>query len=135
MSVSSDIPPGRGVGLRLAPTPRAPSEARAVVDRLAPPLRPEELAAVRLLVSELVTNSVRHAGLDRKDWIDLHVAVAPHAVRVTVTDPGGGFTPPRPPGPTDPSGWGLTLVERMANRWGISSDGSTQVWFELRRAS
>jgi anti-sigma regulatory factor (Ser/Thr protein kinase) len=123
--------------VRLAPTARAPAEARDAVDRLAPPLRPEEVPAVRLLVSELVTNSVRHAGLraeDGEEWIGLHVSVAPDAVRVTVTDPGGGFVPPaRPPHPTDPSGWGLTLVQRIADRWGISSDGRTQVWFELSR--
>jgi anti-sigma regulatory factor (Ser/Thr protein kinase) len=107
-----------------------------VVDRLAPPLRPDELPAVRLLVSELVTNSVRHAGLDSHEWIDIQVEVEPDAVRVTVTDPGGGFMPPtRPPHPTEPSGWGLTLVQRMADRWGISSDSRTQVWFELHRAS
>lgn len=107
-----------------------------MVDRLAPPLRPEEVPAVRLLVSELVTNSVRHAELDPDEWIDLEVDVDLDAVRVTVTDPGGGFNPPtRPPHPTEPSGWGLTLVQRMADRWGISSDGRTQVWFELRRAS
>jgi anti-sigma regulatory factor (Ser/Thr protein kinase) len=122
--------------VRLAPTARAPAKARGVVDRLAPPLRPEEVPAVRLLVSELVTNSVRHAGLDPNEWIDLQVDVDPDALRVTVTDPGGGFNPPaRPPHPTEPSGWGLTLVQRMADRWGISSDGRTQVWFELRRAS
>jgi serine/threonine-protein kinase RsbW len=106
------------------------------VERLAPLLRPQEVAAVRLLVSELVTNSVRHAGLDPNEWIDLQVDVDPQAVRVTVTDPGGRFQPPTgPPHPTDPSGWGLTLVQRVADRWGISSDGRTQVWFELHRAS
>jgi anti-sigma regulatory factor (Ser/Thr protein kinase) len=128
--------PGGGLDVRLAPTARAPAEARGLVDRLAPPLRPDEVLALRLLVSELVTNSVRHAGLDPDEWIDLQVDVTPHTVRVTVTDPGGGFQPPtRPSHPTDPSGWGLTLVQRMADRWGISSDGHTQVWFELHRAS
>jgi anti-sigma regulatory factor (Ser/Thr protein kinase) len=122
--------------VRLAPTTRAPAEARGVVERLTPPLRPEEVPAVRLLVSELVTNSVRHAGLNPHEWIDIRVDVDPHAVRVSVTDPGGGFhPPPQPPHPTEPSGWGLTLVQRMADRWGISSDGRTQVWFELHRAS
>ena len=32
------------------------------------------------------------------------------------------------------SGWGLFLVERLANRWGVRHDGdATHVWFELRR--
>jgi anti-sigma regulatory factor (Ser/Thr protein kinase) len=122
--------------VRLAPTVRAPAEARGVVDRMAPPLRPDEVPAVRLLVSELVTNSVRHAGLNPHEWIDLQVDVAPDAVRVTVTDPGDGFNPPsRPPHPSEPSGWGLTLVQRMADRWGLASNGRTQVWFELYRTS
>jgi anti-sigma regulatory factor (Ser/Thr protein kinase) len=121
--------------LRLAPTLRAPAEARGAVGRLAYRLRFQECEALQLLVSELVTNSVRHARLDRREWIDVQIELRPEAVRVTVSDPGGGFVPPAgSPRPHDPSGWGLYLVERVADQWGVSSDGRTEVWFELRRA-
>jgi anti-sigma regulatory factor (Ser/Thr protein kinase) len=123
-----------GLDLRLAPTARAPAEARAAVERRLHGLHPEERRTVQLLVSELITNSVRHAGLEAGGWIDLEVEVDPDAVRVTVTDPGEGFeVPHRAPQPGDPYGWGLFLVRRVANRWGVSSDGHTRVWFEVGR--
>jgi hypothetical protein len=53
-----------------------------------------------------------------------------------VKDPGGGFaTPERPPHPGQPDGWGLLLVQRMADRWGVTSNATSEVWFELLRAS
>jgi anti-sigma regulatory factor (Ser/Thr protein kinase) len=121
--------------LRLAPTARAPAEARGAVERLANHLRPQECEALQLLVSELITNSVLHAELDRWQWIDLEIELRPEAVRVTVSDPGPGFaSPSRAPRPDEPDGWGLFLIDRMADRWGIASDGHTRVWFELFRA-
>jgi anti-sigma regulatory factor (Ser/Thr protein kinase) len=125
-----------GLEVRLAATARAPAEAREAIDRMQHDLDRDELEAIRLLVSELITNSVRHAGLDPGDHIDLDVDVGNDAVRVSVTDPGSGFSAPsREPSPTEPSGWGLLLIQRVADRWGVSSDGRTKVWFELRRSS
>jgi anti-sigma regulatory factor (Ser/Thr protein kinase) len=52
-----------------------------------------------------------------------------------VADEGPGFDPAntKPPDQQRP-GWGLFLVERLADRWGVNHDGrSTKVWFELRR--
>lgn len=122
------------VEARLLPTARAPAEARGAVERLAGELRPAEFYALQLVVSELVTNSVRHADLDRDSWIDLQVEVEPGAVRGTVTDPGPGFDPSRQdPRPGEESGWGLFLVERLADRWGVYRNGRTRVWFELLR--
>jgi anti-sigma regulatory factor (Ser/Thr protein kinase) len=125
-----------GTAVRLPATARAPAEARRAVARLGPALDERELQALRLLVSELVTNSVRHAGLDPDDHIDLHVAVAPEAVRVSVTDPGGRFEAglERRPRSGQPSGWGLFLVQCLADRWGVHTDGQTRVWFEFRRS-
>lgn len=123
------------VDLRLAPDPEAPAHARRSVEDVADGLDQEALETLRLLVSELVTNSVRHARLERTQWIDLCLEAYDHTVRVSVTDPGVGFNPPvATPRPGEPSGWGLYLVEQMADRWGIDRDGTTQVWFELERA-
>jgi anti-sigma regulatory factor (Ser/Thr protein kinase) len=124
-----------GTVVRLTATARAPGEARRAVARFGLVLAERELESLRLLVSELVTNSVRHAGLGPDDRIDLHVAIAPELVRVSVTNPGGRFEvpPERPPRSGQSSGWGLFLVKRLADRWGVSSDGHTRVWFELRR--
>lgn len=132
MSVLEEMRPMFEV--RLSPTDRAPAAARQSLDRLAGRLDRDGLETMRLLVSELVTNSVRHARLERSGWINLSVEEKPDAVRVAVTDPGVGFDErPGPPQPGDPSGWGLHLVEQLADRWGISRDGETKVWFEIER--
>ena len=90
---------------------------------------------VVLLISELVTNSVRHAGLDASEPVQLSVAIDGDTVRVAVRDPGPGFDPP--PAPSDPAhvgGWGLVLVEQLAARWGVERDGGANVvWCELKR--
>jgi anti-sigma regulatory factor (Ser/Thr protein kinase) len=118
--------------LGLAPSARAPAEARRSVVRSLDRLDPRILSRVRLLVSELVANSVRHARLTPTDRIRVKVRQDPGHVRVVVTDPGGGFEPPRPrPDPGSTSGWGLYLVDRLADRWGVQAGDDTRVWFEL----
>ncbi|MGH2692603.1 MAG: ATP-binding protein [Actinomycetota bacterium] len=125
-----------GFEVRLAPTDRAPAAARQCLDRLNGRLDPEGLETMRLLVSELVTNSVRHARLEDTGWINLSVEESSEALRVAVSDPGIGFEDrPGPPQPGDPSGWGLHLVDQLADRWGFSRDGETRVWFEIDRDS
>jgi anti-sigma regulatory factor (Ser/Thr protein kinase) len=118
--------------LHLVPGPRAPAEARRSVSESLDRVGSETVSTVRLLVSELVTNSVRHAGLARTDRIGLRVVQAPNLVHVTVTDPGVGFEPSAEPHPGSTSGWGLFLVDHLADRWGVHSNGHTRVWFELR---
>lgn len=123
-----------GFEIQLAPTERAPAAARDCVDRLEGRLDSAGLETMRLLVSELVTNSVRHARMSNQDWISLSVRENAQALRVAVSDPGIGFERrPGPPTPGDPSGWGLYLVEQLADRWGLNGDGVTEVWFEIDR--
>jgi anti-sigma regulatory factor (Ser/Thr protein kinase) len=90
---------------------------------------------VVLLISELVTNSVRHAGLDASQPLQLSVATEGDAVRIAVRDPGPGFRPPKAPDdPAHVGGWGLVLVEQLSRRWGVDRvDGATVVWCELKR--
>ncbi|HEV3475387.1 MAG TPA: ATP-binding protein [Actinomycetota bacterium] len=119
---------------RLPATMQAPAEARRSVEQLAEKLEPECLEVVRLLVSELVTNSVRHAGLRGEDWVDLTLQVTKNGVRAAITDRGEGFQAiRRQPAPGSTSGWGLFLLDELADSWGVSGDGSTRVWFEIVR--
>ena len=119
---------------RLAVSPESAAEARHVLDELAEAIPDGRMRDVRLLISELVTNAVRHADLDAGDAIDLVIDVADQMLRVEVHDPGGGFVPSTPsPDPARPSGWGLYLVAELADRWGVDSDERTRVWFELDR--
>ena len=115
-------------------SPEAASAARHALDGFSDEVSDGRLRDVRLLVSELVTNAVRHANLDEDDVIGLVIELADHALRVEVHDPGGGFVPTAPsPDPVRPSGWGLYLVAELSDRWGVDSDDKTLVWFELDR--
>ena len=114
--------------------PEAAAEARHALDGLAEQVPDGRIPDVRLLVSELVTNAVRHANLDTGDVIELVIELADATLRVEVRDPGGGFVPSAPsPDPARPSGWGLYLVAELADRWGVDSEEETLVWFELDR--
>jgi anti-sigma regulatory factor (Ser/Thr protein kinase) len=115
--------------LELPSTSAAPPRARGALDRIAERLSPERLKDVRLLVSELVTNAVRHA---EGEMVRLVVRVGDGSLRVEVHDPGGGFTVRAPSrDPLRSSGWGLVLVEELADRWGVDAAPRTRVWFEM----
>jgi anti-sigma regulatory factor (Ser/Thr protein kinase) len=119
--------------LDMRPGPQAAGEGRHSLDRLEGAIEEETLDNLRLLVTELVTNSVRHGGAE--EWIQLDVEIYANAVRVAVCDRGPGFHPPETPEPhpNRPGGWGLCLVDRLADRWGVTLDGRTRVWFEIDR--
>ena len=106
---------------------RAPAAARRVVDGLESVLDSGTVSDARLLVSELVTNSVRHGGGD--SVVVLIDAEPPSGLRCEVIDDGHGFVP-RARQEDAVGGWGLDLVERIASSWGVR-EGSTHVWFEL----
>ena len=99
--------------------------ARRAVDAL--PLTPARTGEVKLIVSELVTNSVEHADLDAGNRIEVLAHIDSRgALRVEARDPGPG------PPPDALSGMGWRILERMADRWGVDRrDGQVRVWFEL----
>ena len=112
--------------------PSAAAWARNALVAIDPHVAPELMADVRLLVSELVTNSVRHSDISASDVVGLDVSVDRDRIYVQVCDSGAGFDPrPRQPGQSKAGGWGLYLVERLANRWGVLRNGMTRVWFEI----
>jgi anti-sigma regulatory factor (Ser/Thr protein kinase) len=121
-----------GISLRLRGGPEAAARARRALSKLRADVDPPLMETLRLLVTELVANSVRHA---HADTVVLKVLVGRTVVLTEVTDEGPGFDPADTGSPgTDESGWGLFLVERLADRWGVTQrDDTTRVWFELRR--
>jgi anti-sigma regulatory factor (Ser/Thr protein kinase) len=88
---------------------------------------------VVLLVSEVVSNAVRHSNGPPEQQISLDATVTDRVVRIAVTDAGSGFSPR----PRDPErlgeGYGLYLVAKAASAWGVDTEDGTTVWFELVR--
>ena len=114
--------------LTLGGDARAPSRARAELDGFAAALLPpDRLADARLLVTELVSNGVLHGDGD----VRLRVDASSETLHVEVVDEGNGFRAVRRV-PDRDGGWGLGIVEALADRWGVFA-GSTHVWFEIDR--
>jgi anti-sigma regulatory factor (Ser/Thr protein kinase) len=118
----------------LARDPDSAAEARRALGEVSDHLTPRRLEDARLLVSELVTNAIRHAELADDAVIRLVVVTGDRALRIEVCDPGRGFDVSEPePDPGHPSGWGLYLVRELSDRWGVERNAETRVWFELDR--
>jgi anti-sigma regulatory factor (Ser/Thr protein kinase) len=123
---------GPGIWVELDCGPAAAAEARAAVGALDGHADEELLDDLRLLLSEVVTNAVRHASSPREAKIGVAVSVARDSVRAEVSDSGPGFEPtPRDAPELEAGGWGLHLVDRIASRWGVDRGKSVRVWFEL----
>ena len=118
------------LAFRLPAVPESVPLARREVDRLAGEVHAEQLEVLRLLMSEMVSNSVRHAAGSRS--VDVRLWLGRRSIRLEVEDRGPGFRPPRA-APKATGGWGLVIVDRLARRWGVRSGPRTTVWLELDR--
>jgi anti-sigma regulatory factor (Ser/Thr protein kinase) len=88
-----------------------------------------------LLLTELVTNAVRHGGVGPDRPLNVTLERRSRCVRVEVVDPGAGFVPGPARATDGTGGWGLFLVDQIAERWGVSpASPGTCVWCELRLA-
>ena len=130
ISVSFDV--------SLSATDAAPSQARAA---LAPWLDQETPGAITrelvlLLVSELVTNCVRHAAITDDEPLLVRASRTDDTVRIEVWDNGTEGVVERREATSDvaPGGFGLNLVARVSGAWGVHQDAhGTTVWLELAR--
>ena len=112
-------------------SPQAPGRARRAIERLCGSLEPTVVEQLKLLATELVTNSCRHAAA-KGDPIGLVLAVEDGLVRLSVTDTGPGFDGrPGEAQPEEESGRGLFIVDALAERWGVDRADGTRVWLEL----
>lgn len=126
------------VELELAREPTAPGRARAELRQAVHGrLSEDDTASATLLVSEIVTNAVIHAGETPGASVDLRITTYPDRIRVEVSDSGPGFDLERLPArPRATGGHGLLVVDGLASRWGTERtlvDGRNRfcVWFEL----
>jgi anti-sigma regulatory factor (Ser/Thr protein kinase) len=86
---------------------------------------------VCLLTSEVVTNSIRHAGMGEDGRIVLAARLTDDWARIEVRDTGPGFDPDIRHGAP---GYGLRMLDMLASRWGVDrDDAGTRVWFEVDR--
>ena len=123
------VPAHNDVVTALRPEPEAVGAARRLLMREG--IDPDLDHTVCLLTSEIVTNSIRHAGLGPDDRIVLAARLTDDFARIEVRDPGEGFDPAIRHGSP---GYGLRMLDMLASRWGVDSDSSgTRVWFEVDR--
>jgi anti-sigma regulatory factor (Ser/Thr protein kinase) len=114
---------------------RAPGAARILVaqvlgERIAAPL----LERAKLVMSELVTNSVRHSGAAPGAGVIFRVRVVPGGFWLEVEDPGtNGTVAQHAATPDATGGFGLHIVQALSERWGIERalQGGTRVWAQL----
>ena len=110
--------------------PRSPdsiSAARRLVNDYTTALGVQQREDAALMVSELVTNAVVHG----VGAISLRIDLEADTVRIEVADEGNVALAPSPEAGAH-GGWGLRIVEQLADDWGVL-EGSTKVWFRLRQ--
>ena len=126
-------PPPTQLELRVHSDRHAPGLARRAVEAFGAWLEEDSLERARLLVSELVANSVRHAGIGPMDTLEISIRLDT-SLRVEVRDGGRGFpgADPRQGPRGGAEGLGFLLLDALANRWGVEHGPPTVVWFETQ---
>jgi anti-sigma regulatory factor (Ser/Thr protein kinase) len=118
---------GGRILLRLPDSLNAVGVARRAVDVIGYSIPDKTREDTPLVVSELVTNGLRHG----HGGVTLSLALSERGrIRGAVVDEGDGFEVP--PGPVEPGpgGLGLPIVAALVDRWGVRR-GTTRVWFEM----
>jgi anti-sigma regulatory factor (Ser/Thr protein kinase) len=110
--------------------PHAPAQARRLVDSLVDNVPAPILDEVRLITSELVTNSYKHAGNPPGHPIEVTLQLHSDRVRLEVLD--RSVFDPTPETSTElrEVKWGLVILDRIADSWGRISEGG--IWAEFR---
>jgi serine/threonine-protein kinase RsbW len=112
--------------------PRAPSAARGRVEDALAGHDAEIVATAALLVSELVSNAVRHAS-SSADRVGVVLGLLGGRLRIEVVDAGDGFDVSVEREATD--GFGLRIVDDLADEWGVEPGPPHKVWCELAVSS
>ena len=119
----------------LASDSYAPGSARRELEEFVPDLPAARMNEARILVTELVTNSVLHAA---DGSVEFTLRLTPAHLAIEVTDGGGATRPELVAGGAEaerPHGWGLRIVESLTDSWGVrDAPGRRTVWCELRIA-
>ncbi|MEX2195254.1 MAG: ATP-binding protein [Thermoleophilaceae bacterium] len=126
---------GIGSRLRLPRRPDAAFAARQAVDALSSEIDEVALSDVRLLVTELIASRVQRPAGTAAAWVELDVELDDGRLHVEVKDYGQRWAFEPSPFTFEPeasSGWGLYLVDRLADRWALErGESHIRIWFEL----
>ncbi|MGB8947289.1 MAG: ATP-binding protein [Streptomyces sp.] len=126
----------REIDWRLPRTPRSVGRARSLLSEQARAWKvPDDVADTAvLLLSELMTNAVRHGRVSAGREVEARCVLDGGVLRTEVADASDALPCPREAGPDDESGRGLALVELLADAWGARARPygiGKAVWFEL----
>ena len=133
-SGSHDLVPTPTISFGVPGGVHAPRQARSVMSGHLRDIDSTVAADAELIISELVTNSVRHAGVESDQLVTVDLVLLKERLRITVTDPGCDLEPRLVTEDLDGlGGHGLRLVEQLSVAWGVGRDavGATQVWCDL----
>jgi serine/threonine-protein kinase RsbW len=91
------------------------------------------LGDAMLIASELVTNAVLHSGCSAHQTVSVRASLRGDRLLIAVHDPGvsGQVAEPRHSESSAPGGWGLRIIEQLAERWGYERPDGYRVWAEL----
>lgn len=132
--MSESTPRDAALELSISSRPAAVPAVRRSADGLASALAEDASGRLRLLISEIVSNAVLHGSTDEAAPLTARVFISEDKIRVEVSDAGGGLTEPASAdryGDRE-GGFGLKLVEALADRWGSEEhNGQHTLWFEL----
>jgi two-component sensor histidine kinase len=124
-AISVELPGGTGASRQAR---------RTVLGRLDGHVNAATASDAGLIISELVTNCVLHAGVDSDQMLTVEVEMSAVRLRITVTNPGAEHRPHlRPWDPASPGGFGLRVLEQMCAAWGLvpGDQTTTGVWCDL----
>lgn len=109
---------------------------RALDEAVPPPDLGQRVDDARLAITEIVANAVLHGGLGPDDSVRLVFATDATTLRVEVEQrtgaDGTAIPAPRPSGADEVGGFGLMLVSKIVDDWGVERGPPGRVWFELR---
>jgi serine/threonine-protein kinase RsbW len=118
--------------MKVLARPESAQEVRTVLRGwLGPRVAARDLDDAALIVTELVTNSVRHAGLAGHDVLRVRAAALDEVLLLEVEDDGQGRVPHRRRPDPIAGGIGLNLVSALSLDWGVRCNDGTTVWAEL----
>jgi two-component sensor histidine kinase len=120
--------------LQLPADPVAPSMARRAITEMLAESHEETVHTVGLIITELISNSVKHARFLGEQGLHVVVWQLNSRLRLEVQDPGPCFEPGemRPPQKDTAGSWGLYLVDKLAERWGVEREpNGCVVWAEV----